>query len=96
VTWLSPTAWSNISVVTLAVLVCAGMIVAVSSGRLIPRSLHKEIIGDKDQTISHLRSRGVEDAATIKMQAETIAKHDGADLAAIRLLQATRNAVSDS
>ncbi|BBY63120.1 hypothetical protein [Mycolicibacterium helvum] len=83
---LNPTLWNNIGVVTVVVL--AG--ISVAKGWLVPRSLHREMLSHKDGAISDLRARAAEDAATIRVQAETISSRDGAELVATRLLRETR------
>lgn len=86
--WLNPAFWNGVGVVSLVVLLG----VAIAKGWLVPRSLHNEIVGDMRATIADLRAalRAAEDTA--RVNAETISKHDGADVAAIRILEATRKA----
>lgn len=88
----NPALWDDFGTVGIAVFVCSGIVVAVVRGWLVPRSLHREIVDGKDSTITDLRARAIEDAATIKLQAQTISEKDAVEDAVTRLLQATRTA----
>ena len=90
--WLNPAMWDNIGVVGIAVAVCFGIVFAVVRGYLVPRSLHREIVDGKNAALKDLRERGVEDAKTIMVQAQTIANKNAVEALAIRLSEATRNA----
>ncbi|MGB0971623.1 MAG: hypothetical protein ACPGVG_11765 [Mycobacterium sp.] len=88
----SPDVWDDFSVVGIAVAVAVATVFLVASGRLIPRSVHREVIAAKDRQLNNADTRAAKDADTIAVQAQAIAEKNAIESVTTHMLQSFREA----
>lgn len=88
--WLSPSMWNDIGVVSLLVILSGLGWLAIVKRWLVPGKHHAEIVTARDAEIAELRARGHEDAATINTLSTALAKKDAAEDLATKVLAAIR------
>lgn len=86
----SPDVWNSIGVIGLLLAVSAFHAFGYFRGFIVPGRHHDAIVAARDREISNLLARGAEDAKTIHVQTQAIAKTTAAEETATQLLAAVR------
>jgi hypothetical protein len=88
-----PETWGDFSVVGFAVFITILMFVAQVRGWIVFGPHHREVVGQKDQTIQQLYIRADKSDESIAKLSEALSKKNGTEDLAAALLAETRKAV---
>lgn len=95
-TWLSPSAWNGVGIVSFIIVVAAFAALALIRGWLVLGIHHREIVAEKDRAIDRMSARAAADQDSISSLAETVASYRVAGELQAHYLEAVREAIASS